>query len=328
MTSVGNNLTLSVVIPAYNSSGYLGRVLQAILTQSLQPLEVVVIDDGSTDNSIEVIEEFRRDAPSVRFLRNDRNRGVAYTIHRGLEAVVGEYVYFASTSDRVLPGLFQRSMELLTEHPQAALFCSDFVAFYSQGPQFTYRFGWAKSPSFLSPQELARTLKRKGGYIPGATAILKRSALVEAGGFIEELKGHTDWFACLVMGFRYGICYAPEPLAAFRMGQPGSLSSGHRQWATQREILSKLFALLESRPYHDVESLFQSSAALACLPHILRELLGESGRPGYLTSDLIRHALWDEFRRVLVRMTPMSVKESVQRLRRLGGMGDQATIVD
>lgn len=310
--------TLSVVVPTYNASRYLEQVLQAIVDQSFQPLEVIVIDDGSTDNSVEVMERVCRRASIVKLLRNERNMGVVFTLHRGLQAAVGDYVYFASTSDRVLPSFFEKSMELLAHHPQAALSCSDFVLFHSQGPQIAYRLGWGETPRFLSPHELVKVIKRKGGYIPGAASITKRSVLLEAGGFIPELRGHCDWFSSLVSGFRHGICYIPEPLAAFRMVEPGSGSAAHRQWTIQREILNHLFVLLGSREYQDVAPSFQSSAALACLPHILRALLADSPRWGYLSPNLVQHALWNELRRALLRMTPMALKEGLIRLRRLG----------
>jgi glycosyltransferase involved in cell wall biosynthesis len=312
--------TLSVVVPAYNASSYLGPVLQAILEQSFRPLEVIVVDDGSTDGSAEVIEDFCGRASTFRLLRNERNMGAAFTCHRGLQATVGEYVYVASTSDRVFPGFFGKSMELLTQHPRAALCCSDFVAFYSQGPQFEYKLGWAKHPSFFSPQELAEVIRRKGGYVPGATSITKRSVFMEAGGYIAELRGHADWFGSLVSAFRHGICYMPEALAAFRMMEPGSLSPTHRQWPIQRQVLDHLFVLLGSAEYRDVAPMFKSSAALSCLPLILRALLRDPTRRGYLTTDLVRHALWNELRREVLRMTPMVVKNGFLRLRRLVGM--------
>ena len=76
--------TLSVVVTNYNHARYLPTALRCILGQSVQPLEVLVIDDGSTDNSIVVIEEIARREPLVNLLPNERNRGVAYTFNRGL----------------------------------------------------------------------------------------------------------------------------------------------------------------------------------------------------------------------------------------------------
>lgn len=77
------NARLSVVVPNYNHAQYLPEALNAILNQSCRPMEVIVIDDCSTDNSVEVIEAFIRMDPIIRLYRNERNRGVNFSMNRG-----------------------------------------------------------------------------------------------------------------------------------------------------------------------------------------------------------------------------------------------------
>src|SRR5256884_7474545 len=115
---------LSVIIPNYNHARFLPNCLEAILRQSEQPFEIIVIDDASTDNSVEVIEAFTKRNPIIRFYRNEQNRGVVSGMNRGLELARGDYVYYAAADDQVLPGFFEKSLRLLNEHPQAALCCT------------------------------------------------------------------------------------------------------------------------------------------------------------------------------------------------------------
>jgi glycosyltransferase involved in cell wall biosynthesis len=96
--------TLSVVLPNYNHAKFVGRALAALLGQEHAADEIIVIDDGSTDDSVAVIERIAAAAPTIRLLRNPSNIGVIPTLQRGLEAAHGTYIYFAASDDWVFPG--------------------------------------------------------------------------------------------------------------------------------------------------------------------------------------------------------------------------------
>src|SRR5262249_18331038 len=120
--------TASIIMTNYNHSRYLPVALQAILSQTWRPSEVLVIDDGSTDNSVEVIEQFAERDSIIRLIRNDRNRGVAYSCNRGVALASGEYLLFAAADDYILPCFLERSRSLLGQYPEAGLSCCDSAA--------------------------------------------------------------------------------------------------------------------------------------------------------------------------------------------------------
>ncbi|MBM3804581.1 MAG: glycosyltransferase family 2 protein [Acidimicrobiia bacterium] len=94
--------TLSVIIPNYNHAAFLPRSLGAILAQSVQPLEIIVMDDASTDNSVEVIESFVRRHPHIRLHRNARNLGVVANGNRAVDLAQGDYMYPKRGQSRLL----------------------------------------------------------------------------------------------------------------------------------------------------------------------------------------------------------------------------------
>ena len=102
-----NKGTLSVVMSNYNHSHYIQEALQAILSQSFSPLEVIVIDDGSTDNSVQIIERIAKKNPTVKFYRNVENEGVWHSSNKGAKIATGEYIYFCAADDRVCPGFLR-----------------------------------------------------------------------------------------------------------------------------------------------------------------------------------------------------------------------------
>src|SRR5205809_2814761 len=116
--------SLSVVVPNYNHSQFLPAALGAILEQSVPASEVIVIDDASTDNSLEILNGFARKHPNLKVHRNEKNQGVLFGMRRGIELARSDYVLFAAADDQVLPGFFEKSLRLLARHPEAGLSCT------------------------------------------------------------------------------------------------------------------------------------------------------------------------------------------------------------
>ena len=307
--------TLSVIMSNYNHAPYIGKALEAILSQSYRPKEVIVIDDASTDDSVEIIQRFVNSDRIVRLLRNERNEGSIYNANRLLRISSGDYFYSAAADDQVLPGFFEKSISLMASYPQAGLCCSDPVSLDEKTGIIRYdKLRWNDKPSYFSPEVLARTLR--GGFIPGHTSIVRRSCLLEIGGFASELRWHADWFASLVVAFRYGICYIPEPLSLYRM-VPGSFSvAGIRNRRLQHDVLKKLFSLLKSPEYRNVFPFF-----------IRGNVMHHFGREGVRVAIdnpqcwdtrsfmLIRREIWSEIRRYLSFITPAPVKDIYRYIR-------------
>src|SRR5438128_5853882 len=90
--------TLSVVIPNYNHSAFLPRALTALGEQSKQLLEAIIIDDGSTDNSVEIIERFATKYPAIKLHRNVKNQGSLVSVATGISLAKGDYLYFGAAA--------------------------------------------------------------------------------------------------------------------------------------------------------------------------------------------------------------------------------------
>jgi glycosyltransferase involved in cell wall biosynthesis len=244
--------TLSVVVPNYNHAHYLPEALQAILDQSCRPLEVIVIDDCSTDNSVEVIEGFARKDPIVRLYRNEQNQGVIFSLNRGLNLAVGEYVLWGAADDRVCPGFFEKSMELLAQYPQAGL-CSALLQLLGEKGEDK---GRVRSPvisqtaCFLPPEKVLATLTRYGFWFTGQTTICRRDAVLrETGGFMPELCHHTDQFVDMVVALKYGACFIPEILATWRVLDSGYAETMFNNVELSRATFDKMTQLMRSPKY-------------------------------------------------------------------------------
>lgn len=283
--------TVSVVVPNYNHAQLLPRCLEAILAQSPAPLEVIVIDDASTDDSLEVIERHARASPLLRVVRNAANQGVIAGMNQGLALARGDCVLFAAADDHLLPGFLEKSVAMLDRHPAAALCCSigDWHEVRS-GLQLHVGTGMGERAAYLAPAECEALEARGRFYVASHTALMRKAPLVAAGGFDPELRWHADWFAIYVIAFRHGVCFVPEALARFFV-YPTSYYKQGASGPEHRRVLQGILERLESAACADVAPALRRSGALHLFGWpLLRMLLGQ--RRGYLNAVFLRKNLW------------------------------------
>jgi glycosyltransferase involved in cell wall biosynthesis len=263
--------TLSVIFPNYNHGKYLAQCLRSCLAQSAPPQEILVIDDGSTDNSVEIAEEFTRQYPQIRLYRNEVNRGVTFTTNRGVDLATGEYVGLFSVDDELTPGIFEKSLRLLAAYPQAAL-CGTITEYTDMATGATWYYGAKVSdkPAYLPPARMVELGRQDRLHIASCSMLVRRDCFLAAGKYLADLRWHSDWFLSFVMGFRGGVCFVPEPLAKFFI-HPHSLSSkGRSQTKEQLAVLRAILAHLDEERYADVAPYARSALALT---HFGKEML-------------------------------------------------------
>jgi glycosyltransferase involved in cell wall biosynthesis len=255
--------TLSVVMPNFNHARFLPESVGALLSQSDPASEIIVMDDCSTDDSWDVLQTLAARHPTLRCHRNKKNQGVVPNMNCGLALAQGDYVYFAAADDKVLPGFFEHTMHTLRAHPQAALGCSigNWVD-VATGSSRQVGEAMGAEPCYLSPERMVELEKQGRLLIASQTVIVKRAALLRAGGFQPELRWFCDWFANYVAGFREGICFVPQTLTVFNVHPASYSKAGRSQKKTRREVLRELIARLDQRENADAARLIHDSGAL------------------------------------------------------------------
>lgn len=241
------NIKLSVTMPCYNHGQYVGEALEAILSQSFKPYEVIVVDDCSTDNSYEVIKKIADKNPIVKLVRNKENMGQPHASNYTRSLAAGDYIYCAAADDKILPGFFEKSMKLLGKYPQAAL-CSTLTYLIDENGENKrlYSFGGVVSGEacYISPEKAAQLMLRYDAWIHGNTAIYRRDIRMMDASHLPELKSFCDGFITRVMALKYGVCFVPEPLACWRKMESGYASSCSNNPDTQLDIIEKATTLM------------------------------------------------------------------------------------
>jgi glycosyltransferase involved in cell wall biosynthesis len=298
--------SLSVVLPNYNHAHYLPTALTGLVNQSVPPLEIIVIDDCSQDNSVEVIEAFAQKHPTIKLVRNEKNSGVVFNLNRGLAMARGEYVTFPAADDELLPGFIEKSLRILGANPQAAL-CTTVGDWREQATGLNWHVGVGMTdvPAYLSPQRMEE-LERAGKlFIASHVMTARRDVLQAFGGFPPEMKWHADWFTNYVLGFRHGICVVPEPLGIANILPGSHYQSGHARKLAQREVLRTMLARLDQPDLSDAAERLRSSGALAIYGGAMRRLLwSEKPFRRWLTFTFLRKNLWRSTQLQLKKITP------------------------
>lgn len=178
---------VSVVICFLNGERFLAEAVDSVLAQKHRPLEILLVDDGSTDGSAAIAADYARRHPFIRLLSHPgrANRGVSASRNLGLRTARGRYVAFLDADDVWLPGKLEAELRAFRRHPRAAMVCGDALLWFS----------WAVDPRDLLP--LARRLKRVGGRPVDAILPVGRGKLGGSVRGFRLLKLHLRKRGCL-----------------------------------------------------------------------------------------------------------------------------------
>jgi glycosyltransferase involved in cell wall biosynthesis len=234
---------VSVCIPVYNGEPYIGRAIESVLDQTLADFELVVVDNASTDRTLEIVSGFSD--TRLRVIRNPENIGAAANWNRALELAQGGYFKLLCADDWLYPTCLERQVAALAadESRRVAIVCCGRDVVGQSGRRLATRsFGRA---GVVGGCTAVRRIVRSGtNPIGEPAAVLTRTDWArEVGGFERDGTYVIDvdlWIRLLARG---GLCAIEEPLAAFRLA-PGSWSStvAGRQAADYRQLLARIDA--------------------------------------------------------------------------------------
>ncbi len=109
--------TVSVVMPTYNRMDLLPRAIESILNQTYKDFEFIIVDDGSTDDSINLIKSYQAKDKRIKLIQNKTNRGIAYSRNRGMDAARGKYLAIMDSDDYSVPHRLEKSIHFFKKHP-------------------------------------------------------------------------------------------------------------------------------------------------------------------------------------------------------------------
>ena len=194
---------VSIITPSYNQAAYLEQTLRSVLEQDYAPIEYLVVDGGSTDGSVEILQRY---AARLSWWVSERDRGQAEAINKGLARARGEIVAWLNSDDLYLPGAVKAAVQSLEAHPQAAFVYGDVLSVDAQGRPFHHQ---RYRP--LTLQDLLCF------HIIGQPAVFMRRDALEQAGRLDPsyhyLLDHHLWIRLAQVG---EMVYVPQLWAAAR----------------------------------------------------------------------------------------------------------------
>ena len=207
---------VSVVIPVYNREEYIGECLQSVFDQTLDDWNIWVVDDGSTDHTLEVVHSF--DRAKVHVLQVEHGRQ-ARARNAAIAHIDSEFVAFLDSDDVWLPNKLERQLPLFAGRPKVGLVCSDNYRFDAHGRHTLTTF------QFKAPHRgrVLRELCLGPNFVVTSTVVARRECFNRVGLFDPSLTTSEDYHMWLRIAAQYEIDYVPDVLGGYRFHPAQSL---------------------------------------------------------------------------------------------------------
>ena len=222
---------VSIIIPAYNAERFIAEAVDSVLAQTHPDIEVIVVDDSSTDATASILNAY---GPAIHVHRT-ANGGAAAARNAGAGLATGEWIAFLDADDIWEAAKLTRQLAITTG-----------MWSYTNRTNFGDRGDVPELQSDVTPMhdgDVFEALLREGNFITSSSALIRRDVFLQTGGFRTQLRNAEDWDLWLRVAAEHPVCYCAEPLVRYRF-DAGSKSRDHRAMAAaRRSIIERALAL-------------------------------------------------------------------------------------
>jgi glycosyltransferase involved in cell wall biosynthesis len=236
---------VSVIIPTYDAAAYIRETVASALAQTYPNVEVIVVDDASTDNTREVLEQFIRDKKIAYYARarGEAVHGPSVTRDTGIAHARGEFIAFIDTNDLYLPTKLEKQVGYLRTHPECGVSYCDIWHFFDGAPEKLFM----NTRSRYTGPDTFRTLL-KMNFMNPLMIVMRRSVISQFGAFDESYPRSEDWEYWVRLSY-HGVQFAHlggEPQAKYRIRASG-LSYGWKIKVEEKRTMLRIFTELEKK---------------------------------------------------------------------------------
>lgn len=251
----------SIIVPAYNAAEYIGATLDSIMAQTFTDFECIVIDDGSTDKTVEVVKGYGDDR--IKLIEQKNSGGPAKPRNVGLEHASGDYIFMFDSDDLMKPNKLEVSISAFDAHPSSDFLFTNFCSIDEQGgiinPDFLAEYDtlWNllggrpndDSPELIDSANLCNALVRIN-FIGTSSVAIRAAALERAHQFNEELHNADDYLFWMTFLKNHNALFVDVVLHKYRIRQDGISNRSYlRRGPSRIKVLEILRAECEAKDH-------------------------------------------------------------------------------
>lgn len=227
--------TVGVIIPAFNAARTLPIALESVASQTFDDWQILLVDDGSTDNTAQVVAPFlERFGPRIEYIKQE-NRGLPAARNAAIRASTTEFLALLDADDVWLPCRLEESVKILRERPQAGLAYGGIVSIDLEGrPTGTFEGNTQYAEGRIAPQIYMRKVA-----LPCPTLTFRRSCIQQVGLFDETMRATEDRDLCLRIALRYEVAFVPRVIACYRVSPNSMTADPQRMFQAQMHFIEK-----------------------------------------------------------------------------------------
>ncbi len=263
----GEKISLSVVVPVYNTSRWLAECLDSIRLQNAFDLEIICVDDGSTDRSPEILRDYAEKDPRVRIITQE-NQGASVARNTGMDAAKGEYIWFFDSDDTINPAALEDVYQAVIDHGKPQVICFPITSKFGDqdylGPRNT-RKSTKKQISRLmgihtGPETMQILLEEKRNWFWVCMHLIRKDFLEENRlRFLEVLRRHQDVeFMVRVYRDAASVCCIPQMVANHRVREGSTIDKVSRN-ITPKDVIIKFLYIMELYRTYSESTLLQKN---------------------------------------------------------------------
>lgn len=234
-------MLISVVITSYNYEKYLPDTINSVISQTYSDWEMIVVDDASTDDSVDIIKEFTKKDSRIKLIQNETNLGLTETLKKGVKAASGKWVAILESDDILRENYLEKKAEIANKYPDIGMIFNDVELFGDEGrindvrKKFTGTAQYLKGKSY--PRKIFNDLIYFNRVLTLSTVFANREKLLQCD-WETPSDRILDWWLLLHFTRKYDCFYIPEKLTKWRIHYSSYINKKQKIFAIPVNLLA------------------------------------------------------------------------------------------